>query len=271
MPDTVPDVSDSSFVTAAGHRLEFAWAAPQVAGRPVLVFLHEGLGSAKLWRDFPARLGAATGCGVLVFSRYGYGGSDVLTEKRDVDYMHREATEALPDILAALDIDKPILVGHSDGASIALIHAGVRQDGNQRWPVTGLILEAPHVFVEDETIAGIEDARVAYETTDLPTRLGRHHADGDKTFWGWNDIWLDPRFRAWNIEEYLPGIAVPTLVIQGEDDEYGTGAQLDAIAAQASGPVETLMLADCRHSPHRDQADAVLDAMAAFVRRLATA
>ena len=260
----------AGFAEAAGHRLEYFWAAPRAAGRPVLVFLHEGLGSAKLWRDFPARLGAATGCGALVFSRYGYGGSDVLAQKRDVDYMHREATGALPELLATLGIAAPILVGHSDGASIALIHAGTTTaDGAPRWPVTGLILEAPHVFVEDLTIAGIEDAKVAYETTDLPQRLGRHHADGDRTFWGWNDIWLDPRFRAWNIEALLPAVAVPTLVIQGDDDEYGTSAQVAAIAARAPGPVDTLMLPECRHSPHRDQADAVLAAMAAFIGRIA--
>jgi pimeloyl-ACP methyl ester carboxylesterase len=228
------------------------------------VFLHEGLGSAKLWRDFPARLGEATGCGALVFSRYGYGASDVLTEKRDVDYMHVEALATLPALRAALGISAPILVGHSDGASIALIHAGAGE-----WPVRGLILEAPHVFVEDLTIAGIEDAKTAWLETDLPQRLGRHHADGERTFYGWNDIWLDPRFRAWNIEAYLPGVAAPTLVIQGADDEYGTAAQLDAIAAQVPGPVETLMLPDCRHSPHRDQVDAVLAAMAEFVDRLA--
>jgi pimeloyl-ACP methyl ester carboxylesterase len=256
------------FVAAAGRRLEYLWAAPRVAGRPVLVFLHEGLGAAKLWRDFPARLGAATGCGALAWSRYGHGASDVLAEKRDVGYMHDEATAALPALLAALGIERPILVGHSDGASIALIHAGTRRDGAPRWPVTGLILEAPHVFVEDITIAGIEAARTAWRTTDLPQRLGRHHADGERTFWGWNDIWLDPRFRAWNIEEYLAPIAAPILVIQGEDDEYGTKAQVDAIAARACGPVETLMLADCRHSPHRDRPDAVLDAMTAFIGRI---
>lgn len=268
---SAPDqaAAECGFIMAAGHRLEYRRAAPRVAHRPDLVFLHEGLGSTGLWRDFPDRLAAATGCGALVFSRYGYGASDILTEKRDVAYMHREATVALPELLAALGIERPILVGHSDGASIALIHAGTRQDGKPRWPVTGLILEAPHVFVEDETIAGIEEAKTAYETTDLPARLGRHHQDGDATFWGWNDIWLDPRFRAWNIEEYLPSVAAPTLVIQGADDEYGTQAQLDAIVAAAAGPVETLMLPDCRHSPHRDQADAVLAAMTAFVQRIA--
>jgi pimeloyl-ACP methyl ester carboxylesterase len=258
----------AGFVEAAGHRLEYAWATPRVVDRPVLVFLHEGLGSAKMWRDFPARLGAQTGCGALVWSRYGYGASDVLAGKRDVDYLHVEAREALPALLAALDIAEPILVGHSDGASISLIHAGTVAGGAPRWPVRGLILEAPHVFVEDITIAGIVDAKAAYETTDLPQRLGRHHADGDKTFWGWNDIWLDPRFRAWNIEDCLPGVQAPVLVIQGADDEYGTRAQLDAIAAQVSGPAKTLLLPDCGHSPHRDRADTVLEAMAEFVAGL---
>lgn len=267
-PTSHSESEDAGFVTAAGHRLEYVWATPRVAGAPVLVFLHEGLGSAKLWRDFPARLGQATGCGTLVYSRYGYGASELLGVKRDVDYMHREATEALPELLAALDIERPILVGHSDGASIALIYAGEPDEDCPRRPVGGLILEAPHVFVEDITIAGIEDAKVAYETSDLSQRLGRHHADGDRTFRGWNDIWLDPRFRAWNIENCLAGVDVPVLVIQGDEDEYGTRAQVDAIAAQLSGPVEILMLPACRHSPHRDQADAVLSAMTDFIRRL---
>jgi pimeloyl-ACP methyl ester carboxylesterase len=266
--DAMSENAAAGFVEAGGHRLEYFRAAPRTAGRPDLVFLHEGLGSARLWRDFPARLGAATGCGALVYSRYGYGASDVLAERRDVGYMHDEATGALPALLATLGVAQPILVGHSDGASIALIHAATR-NGTPRWPVTALILEAPHVFVEDLTIAGIEDTRTAWRTTDLPARLGRHHANGEATFRGWNDIWLDARFRAWNIEEFLPGVTAPVLAIQGEDDEYGTTAQVEAIAAQAGGTVETLLLPACRHSPHRDQPDAVLAAMAEFVHRIA--
>lgn len=250
-------------VTAAGHRLEYYWTRPPASGETALVFLHEGLGSAGLWRDFPAAVATATGQPALVYSRYGYGGSDVLAAKRGVDYMHHEALEVLPALRAELGIDNPILVGHSDGASIALIHAGAG-----RWPVRALALEAAHVFVEDISIAGIEAARAAYETTDLPQRLARHHADADKTFFGWNDIWLDPAFRAWNIENYLGGVACPTLVIQGEDDEYGTPAQVAAIRDQVSGPVETRLLAACRHAPHRDQRGQTLDAIARFIKNL---
>jgi pimeloyl-ACP methyl ester carboxylesterase len=248
------------FATVRGQRLEYTLIPARVAAAPTLILLHEGLGSLALWRDFPVRLAEATGAAVLTYSRLGYGKSAPLTQKRRVDYMHVEALEILPALREALALPAPILVGHSDGASIALIHAGA-----DRWPVRGLILEAPHVFVEDVTVASIEDARAAYATTDLRTRLARYHDDVDGAFRGWNDIWLDPEFRAWNIEDYLPAIACSVLAIQGADDEYGTIAQLDAIAAQVAGPVETLLLPDCKHSPHRDQPEATLAAMKRFV------
>ena len=251
------------FVTVKGRRLDYELIAARDEGAPTLILLHEGLGSIAQWRDFPARLAAATGCAALVYSRLGYGRSAPLEQKRGVDYMHVEALEVLPALRDALAIADPILVGHSDGASIALIHAGAR-----RWQVRGLILEAPHVFVEDVSVASIAAAKTAYRTTELRARLARYHDDVDGAFRGWNDIWLDPAFRAWNIEDCLPRIACPTLVIQGADDEYGTTAQLDAIAAQIGGPVETLLLPDCRHSPHRDQADATLAAMTRFVATL---
>ncbi|MBS27787.1 MAG: alpha/beta hydrolase [Alphaproteobacteria bacterium] len=247
-------------VTAAGWRLEYFWTRVRTEDEPVLLFLHEGLGSAGLWRDFPARLSAETGLPALVYSRYGYGGSDVLAGPRDVDYMHDEALQSLPVLRDALDLDDVILVGHSDGASIALIHAGAGQ-----WPVRGLILEAAHVFVEDVSIAGIEDAKAAYDTTDLSDRIARHHTDGEKTFRGWNDIWLDPAFRDWNIEACLPAIDCPVLAIQGAEDEYGTEAQLAAIGRGCAGPVDTILVPDCRHAPHRDQTDGVLAVMADFV------
>ena len=251
------------FIQAAGHNLEYRLIpAPQV-NRPTLVFLHEGLGSVAMWRDFPAKVANATGCRTLVYSRYGYGESDLLTESFGVRYMHDEALVALPELLDTLGIDRPVLVGHSDGGSIALIHAG----GAGR-DVAGLILMAPHVFVEDISIASIAQAKVAFETTDLGQKLGKYHRDPAKTFWGWNDIWLHPDFRAWNIEEVLPKVTCPVLALQGEDDEYGTPAQVEAIRRQAKGEVEVLMLADCRHSPHKDQPQATLDAMAGFIERI---
>jgi pimeloyl-ACP methyl ester carboxylesterase len=217
-----------------------------------------------LWKRFPAEVVAATGCPALVYSRYGYGKSDKLAGPRKVDYMHREALHVLPEILDQLGIDAPILIGHSDGASIALIHAAA---GGR--PARGLVAMAPHVFVEDVTVRSIAQAEETFRTTDLPERLGRYHDDVTSTFRGWNDIWLHPDFRRWNIEEYLEDIRCPLLLIQGQDDQYGTAAQVDAIARQVAGPVETLLLPDCAHSPHQSvQKDATLAAIAAFVRNL---
>ena len=248
------------FVAAAGHSLEYEWIE---GAAPALVFLHEGLGSIRQWRDFPARLCAATGCRGLLYNRYGYGNSDVLAEpKVPVRFMHDEALVALPELLAKLEAESPVLVGHSDGASIALIHAGA---GHR---VRGLALMAPHVFVEEHGLRSIERVRQQFETTDLCERLGRYHRDARRTFYLWNDAWLDPKFRQWNIEEYLPAIEVPVLAIQGVDDEYGTMAQLRSIREKTKGPCELLELAACGHSPHRDQPEAVLAAIARFVRAL---
>ena len=246
-------------VVVDGKRLETLWIEPQRAGRPPIVMLHEGLGSIGLWKDFPAQVAARTGCGLLVYSRYGHGSSDKLLEKRPVRFMHREGEVVLPELLAKLGIVKPILIGHSDGGSISLIFAGKYPDA-----VSGLILEAPHVFVEDLSIASIAQAKTTYETTDFPQRLGRYHANVDATFWGWNDIWLDPAFRSWNIEEYVPQITCPVLCIQGEEDEYGTIAQVEAIRAGAP-QTQIEMLPNCKHSPHRDQAEKSLASVAEFV------
>jgi pimeloyl-ACP methyl ester carboxylesterase len=256
----LPASQETSFVSVLGHKLEVLRIAG--AGAPTLVFLHEGLGSVAMWRDFPQKAAAATGCAAVVYSRYGYGQSDVLREARAVDYMHVEALKALPQLLQSLGISDPVLVGHSDGGSIALIHAAANAK------VRGLVLMAPHVFVEDISVKSIADAKTAFENTDLPQKLGRYHADAAKTFRGWNDIWLHPDFRSWNIEELLPRVHCPILAIQGFDDEYGTMAQLEAIAKQTGGPIELLRLADCRHSPHRDQPAVVLEAMSRFVSRL---
>lgn len=253
----------SSFVTVQGRRLEYRRVAATRPTAPTLVFLHEGLGSVSLWREFPNDVAQATGCGALVYSRYGYGRSDVLEAPYQVDYMHREARDVLPELLDKLGIVDPLLVGHSDGASIALIYAAAHPE------MKGLIVLAPHVFVEDISVRSIAAARETFETSDLPKRLARHHADAARTFYGWNDIWLHPDFRAWNIEEVLPEIAYPLLAIQGLDDIYGTLEQLAAIERGARGKVRIVKLESCGHSPHRDQPEATLAAMVEFIRDVA--
>jgi len=249
------------FITVRGHRLEYERIAPVDAATPTIVFLHEGLGSLSLWRDFPRRVAAATGHPALVYSRYGYGQSDSITEPRRVDFMHEEGLETLPALLDQLEIERPILFGHSDGASISLLYAG----GTGR-PVSALVLMAPHLFVEEMCITSIEAARETYATTDLRERLGRYHANPDSAFRGWNDIWLHPDFPQWNIEAYVPPIQAPILAIQGENDEYGTMEQIDRLARLAP-QTELLKLANCRHSPHRDQPQAVIDAAAKFIKK----
>jgi pimeloyl-ACP methyl ester carboxylesterase len=249
-------------VTVDGVNLDHQ-IIPAANGRAeTLVFLHEGLGSISLWRDFPAKVAAATGWRALVYSRQGYGFSDPIAADRGVGYMHDEAEIVLPALLEKLGFDDPVLIGHSDGGSIALIHAGA---GHR---TRGIVTMAAHVFVEDITVRSIAEAKVAFETTNLAERMGRHHKDPRAAFWGWNRIWLDPEFRAWNIEAYLPAIACPVLAIQGLDDEYGTPAQVEAIARGVGGPARTLLLPDCRHSPHRDQESATLQAVVGFVAAL---
>jgi pimeloyl-ACP methyl ester carboxylesterase len=255
---------EPGFLQVEGVRLEARWAGPPPEEAPTLVFLHEGLGSTSLWRDFPDRLAAETGCGALVYSRAGYGKSDPVPLPRPVHFMHDEAA-VLPKVLAAAGVRDYILVGHSDGASISLIHAGSGPGPGLR----GLILEAPHVFTEPHGLASIAKMTEVYRTTNLRERLARHHgANVDVAFRGWNDVWLDPEFKAWNIEEYLPAIRVPILILQGEDDEYGTWAQVEAIERQSGGPVESIAIPRCGHSPHREQPDITLRAMRGFVKRL---
>ena len=234
-------------------------------GKPALILLHEGLGSARLWRDVPQILARDTGCTIVNYSRYGNGFSEALSAKRTPRYMHDEGLVALPELLRELQIRDCVLLGHSDGASIALIYAG------SGFPVRGLILEAPHVFVEDLSVQSIAAARVAYESGDLRKRLARHHADGDRTFYGWNDIWLDPSFRDWNIEEYAMRVTAPVLLVQGENDEYGTREQLLAIRRATCGRVDELLVGAAAHTPHRDRPDVVLPAIAGFVRELTEA
>jgi pimeloyl-ACP methyl ester carboxylesterase len=250
------------FLAVGSHRIEYERIEIARAERPTLVLLHEGLGSVAMWRDFPARAAHATNCNVLISSRYGYGNSDPLSALRTVRYMHDEALVALPELLDALAIERPVLVGHSDGGSIALIHAGAGVR-----PVAGVVTLAAHVLVEDISVASIAAAKLAYESTDLRAKLARYHADVDSAFLGWNRIWLDPAFRDWNIEEYLPRITCPVLAIQGVDDEYGTMEQMRRIGAQVAD-VELLRLGDCRHSAHRDQPEAVIEAVTRFVDRV---
>ena len=247
-----------------GRRLEACAIDAVDNTRPVVVFLHEGLGSVSLWREFPDRVARATGAGALIYSRYGYGQSSVLQEKRQPDYMHLEALQVLPTLLQTLAIQNPILFGHSDGASIALIHAGAGHS------VAGLILEAPHVFVEEVSLRGAAQAALTYRTTDLADKLARHHSDADETFWGWHDIWTSPSFRDWNIEPYLSSITCSTLLIQGEQDEYGTVAQIDAISSAVAGTTIKHLLPNCGHTPHRDQADLTLELITSFLRELSS-
>ena len=252
-----------------GLHIEYASLMPArpEPGTPCIVFLHEGLGSVSMWRDFPQSVADATGCPALVYSRQGYGESTPLSAPRAVDYMHVEAQQVLPTLLRELDVRAPVLLGHSDGASIALIHAGSVEGGALGVTPLGVIAIAPHVMVEDVSVASIEQARIAYRDTDLRRKLARHHRDVDSAFRGWNDIWLHPDFRDWNIEHFLPAIACPVLAIQGEDDEYGTMDQVQRIARGARA-VQMLALPGCGHSPHRDQPDAVIAAVTEFIARI---
>jgi pimeloyl-ACP methyl ester carboxylesterase len=234
--------------------IEYRFAEPTVRRGADIVMLHEGLGSSSMWRDFPERLAEATMRRTLVYSRHGYGRSSPLLAPRRVDYMHEEANVWLPLVLERLDIHRPVLFGHSDGASIALIHAARTESD-----VGAVVALAPHVKVEDITVRSIAAAETAYVATDLRERLRRYHADVDSAFWGWNRIWLDPEFRRWNIEGLLPSIRCPVLAIQGEEDEYGTMEQIASIGRAVSG-ARLLALAACRHSPHRDQPTSVLEA-----------
>ncbi|MBT0963827.1 alpha/beta fold hydrolase [Denitromonas iodatirespirans] len=252
------------FIPIDGRQLEVV-RLPSAHPRedaPAIVFLHEGLGSVSMWRDFPQRVADATGCEAIVYSRAGYGRSDPAPLPRTTRYMHDEGLEVLPALIDALGLDQPILFGHSDGGSISLICAGGTDT-----PLSGVIVMAPHVMVEDISVASIAEAEVAWQTTNLRERLGKYHVDVEAAFRGWNDIWLHPDFRAWNIEDSLPAIRVPVLAIQGEDDEYGTMAQIDRIAAGAPD-VELVKLADCRHSPHKDQPEAVVEMVREFVGRI---
>ncbi|PUE07252.1 alpha/beta hydrolase [Limnohabitans sp. T6-5] len=270
-------IKNTEKITVLEMDLEFQrMTAPNSTHLPTLVFLHEGLGSVALWRDWPQQMCARLGCPGLVYSRQGYGQSSATPDVRGTsrrvngqrhgrlqpDYMHHEALEVLPALLQALNIQRPLLLGHSDGGTIALIHAS-------QHPVAGCIVMAPHVMVEDISVQAITTAREAYENGPLRPRLTPFHADVDCAFWQWNDVWLSDAFRSFDIRPELQGISAPLLAIQGETDPYGTMAQIDDIA-RAVPHAQLLKLPDCGHSPHRDQPEAVAQAVQAFVESQAT-
>lgn len=255
------------FLVAGSTRLEYRLLPGVRRGAPTIVLLHEGLGCLNLWRQFPQQLADATGLGVFAWSRAGFGRSDGIDLPRPLDYLEREAYVALPQVLTAARLERVILVGHSDGGTIALLYAA----GPHRAQVVGVVTMAAHVFVEDVTLAGIEVTKRQFESGDLATKLYRWHGDNvGCAFHGWCDTWLHPGFRSWNIEAALATLVAPTLVIQGEDDAYGSRAQVDAIVAGVTGPVEPLLLPATGHTPHAEQPEPVLAAISQFVAQILT-
>ena len=257
--------SSVSFETVEvdGTRLEYEWALPVHPIGRTLVLLHEGLGCIAMWRDFPKRVADDTGARVLVYSRQGYGGSAPIPLPRPLTYMHDEGQRVLPALLERLGIEDAVLVGHSDGASIALVYAG---SGLSRLRTRGLVLLAPHVFCEEVSVTSIREARAAFADGSLRAKLARYHGDNtDCAFWGWNDAWLDPAFRQWNLEGFLPNVHIPVLVIQGADDRYGTLAQVDAIERGLAGSFQRVVLEACGHDPAREASEPTRRAIADFV------
>ena len=249
-------------IVVGGQRLETEWWGPRPEAAPSLVLLHEGLGCVALWRDFPETLAAATGLGVFAFSRAGYGRSDPVRLPRPLSYMHDEARDVLPRVLDAAGISRCVLIGHSDGASIAALYAGSVRDARVR----GLALIAPHFFVEDVTIASIAAIRGTYGQGRLRNRLARYHARVDVAFRGWSDAWLNPGFRGWDITRQLAAIEVPMLLLQGSEDRYGTTAQLRVAERAARCPVRSVVIAGAEHSPHLEASGPTTDEVARFAR-----
>ncbi|MBR0787251.1 alpha/beta fold hydrolase [Bradyrhizobium iriomotense] len=256
------NLTPTGFLSIGGASLEYKWLAPQVADAPTIVMLHEGLGSVGLWGDFPEKLQQATGAGIFVYSRAGYGQSSPVALPRPLDYMQREALDVLPKLLDAIGFKRGLLLGHSDGASIATIYAGAHQDHR----LSGLVLIAPHFIVEDISVTSIAAIKATYETTDLKAKLARWHKDVDNAFYGWNGAWLDPKFRDWDISEYLAYIRVPVMVLQGVDDQYGTLRQVEIAQEECYCPVDIKVISDAGHSPHREAPGATLDAIEQFAR-----
>lgn len=260
----MPALAETGFLEVAGQRLEYRFAGPQPGNAPTIILLHEGLGCVGLWGKFPDQLAAATGHGVFAYSRGGYGNSSPVDLPRPLSYMHDESAHILPHLLDAIGIRQGYLLGHSDGASIAAIYAGGVADHR----IKGLVLIAPHFVVEDVSIRSIRQARDAYETTDLRARLARWHANVDIAFRGWNEAWLDPGFREWDISEYLAYIRVPVQIIQGADDQYGTVAQIEIAQEECYCPVDVALLEGIRHSPHREAAGETVKIVADFIERI---
>jgi pimeloyl-ACP methyl ester carboxylesterase len=256
-------LAELGFLSIGSRRLEYHMIGPRPDAAPMLVLLHEGLGCVGLWGDFPDKLQKATGCGVFVYSRVGYGQSSPAQLPRPLSYMHDEARETLPQLLDQIGFRHGLLVGHSDGASIAAIYAGTHQDHR----VGGLVLIAPHFFTEDEGIASIAEAKKAYETGDMRQRLSKWHGHVDNAFYGWNGAWLDPGFRKWDITEQLAYIRVPILIVQGADDRYGTVKQIEAAERECYCPVEVTLLPGAKHAPQREAAEKTLAVIADFVAR----
>lgn len=252
------------FVDVAGHRLEYLDIQTSDAAGPPLLLLHEGLGSVSTWRDLPMRLAVRTGCRTIAYSRYGYGGSSPRPKPFSPDFMHDEALNILPELLDKLGIAAPVLIGHSGGASIALIHAGA-----DRWEVSGVAALAPLCYVEESNLVSIRAIRDVFYNSDLKHKLARHHADPEAVFAGWNDIWLAPEFRDWSISDYLSGIRCYLLTVLGDDDEYSTPRQIAAIRTGATNApsIAHLQYSNCGHSPHRDQPDLLLQSLAEFVEK----
>ncbi|MDY6879569.1 MAG: alpha/beta hydrolase [Thermodesulfobacteriota bacterium] len=256
--------NEKKLLPVGGKRHEIVWHGPPPDQAPTLVFLHEGLGCVAMWRDFPARLAAATGCGALVYSRLGYGGSDPCALPRSINFMHEEAQTVLPELMRLVGIQRCILIGHSDGGSIAIIYAGSRPEIS----LLGLITESAHVFCEDITVRSIRKAGEMFAKGTLRQKLEKYHGSNtDCAFWGWNRVWLQPDFRKWNLESYVSGIHVPVLVIQGENDEYGTSAQVASIVRHAGPGVEVLVPPNCGHNPHQEQETVVFQTMKDFICR----
>lgn len=255
---------DTGFLSIGAQRLEYCWIGPRPDTAPTLVLLHEGLGCVGMWGDFPEKLAAASGCGVFAYSRAGYGQSSPVALPRPLNYMTDEARDTLPLVLDAIGLRRGLLVGHSDGASIAAIYTGSHQDHRVR----GLVLIAPHFICEDKTHRSIAALRKEFEGGELRSRLARWHSDVDATVRGWSDVWLGPDFRAWDISEYLAYIRVPILIVQGEEDQYGTIRQIEIAQEECYCPVEVALLPNTRHSPHREAPEATLRAVSEFVERL---